>query len=34
VALKNWVKLPSAEAESEIPGVENPFIFEGVVAAG
>jgi hypothetical protein len=40
VVLKNWVKLPSADAESEIPGVENPFIFdgfngfEGEVAAG
>jgi hypothetical protein len=23
---KSWVKLPSAEAESETPGVEKPFI--------
>jgi hypothetical protein len=27
--LKNWVKLPSADAESETPGVEKPFILGG-----
>jgi hypothetical protein len=33
-ALKNWVKLPSAEAESETPGAENPFIREGLAGGG
>jgi len=32
VALKNCVKLPSPEAEPEIPGVENPFIRDGLAA--
>jgi hypothetical protein len=27
-ALKNWVKLPSADAESEAPGEENPLARE------
>jgi hypothetical protein len=31
--LKNCVKLPSPEAESDIPGDENPFIFAGAGAA-
>jgi hypothetical protein len=30
--LKNCVKLPSPEAEPEIPGVENPFILDGLAA--
>jgi len=34
VVLKNCVKLPSADAESEMPGVENPFIFGGAVTGG
>jgi hypothetical protein len=34
VALKNWVKLPSADAESETPGEEKPFIRDGLAAGG
>lgn len=32
--MKNCVKLPSADAESEIPGVEKPFMRDGVAAEG
>ena len=32
--MKNCVKLPSADAESEIPGVEKPFMRDGAGAWG
>ena len=34
MALKNCVKLPSADAESDAPGVEKPFIRDGLAAGG
>lgn len=33
-ALKNWVKLPSAEAESDTPGEENPLARDGPADGG
>lgn len=32
--LKNWVKPPSADAESDAPGEENPFDFDGLGDGG
>ena len=32
--MKNWGQLPSAEAESDTPGDEKPFIFAGAGAGG
>ena len=32
--LKSWVKLPSADAESDVPGEENPLDFDGPAGGG